>query len=84
MAIEFPSSWGVGGRKIVHTPDIKKDFDGDERGILWIAEPPDPAANYVLGGDAAGGITGWNRYARTKQDKKNKIRNFIILWLLEN
>jgi len=45
-----------------------KDFDGDERGLIWLWEPPKPNANYVMGIDPSVGRTGWCRATRTADD----------------
>lgn len=46
------------------------EFDGDPRGIFWMWEPPNPNNTYIMGIDPTVGRTGWNRYARVKEDAK--------------
>ena len=46
------------------------EFDGDPRGILWMWKPPQKHRKYIMGIDPTVGRTGWNRYARTKEDSK--------------
>ena len=43
-------------------------WDGDPRGILWLYEEPKPNEIYVLGVDPTIGLSGWNRYARSRDD----------------
>ena len=62
-----PSEFRVGTRqRLVKSEDIA--YDGDPRGIVWLYEPPNPRAKYVIGVDATQGRTGWNRYSRTEND----------------
>lgn len=42
--------------------------DRDERGLIWMYEPPRPNAVYVIGCDPTVGITGWHRTLRTRDD----------------
>ena len=46
------------------------EYDGDPRGILWMWAPPEKHRKYIVGIDPTVGRTGWNRYARTKEDSK--------------
>ena len=46
------------------------DLDSDARGIVWMFEPPNPRATYVMGIDPTVGITGWHRTTRTRDDIK--------------
>jgi hypothetical protein len=46
----------------------RSDLDHDPRGILWMYEPPNPRAQYVMGIDPTVGITGWHRNLRTEDD----------------
>ncbi len=45
-------------------------YDGDPRGLIWIWEPPNRGATYVLGCDPTVGRTGWNRFNRVKEDAR--------------
>lgn len=49
---------------------LPAEYDGDSRGIVWLWEPPNRGATYVMGVDPTVGRTGWNRYARIKEDSK--------------
>lgn len=65
----FPETYAIGatGKLLKMQP---QEFDGDPRGILWLWEPPRKDCAYVMGIDVAVGRTGWNRYARVKEDQK--------------
>lgn len=69
MAQHFPGAFTVGRAGNISRMDVS-EYDNDPRGILWMWELPNPAANYRLGCDPSHGLTGWNRYARTKEDRK--------------
>ncbi len=63
-------TWKVGK---THLPAMDADYlgtgwDGDPRGILWLYEEPKPNEIYVLGVDPTIGLSGWNRYSRTRDD----------------
>ena len=47
-----------------------EEYDGDARGILWMWEPPEKSFTYCMGIDPTVGRTGWNRFARSKEDLK--------------
>jgi hypothetical protein len=47
---------------------LGEGWDGDPRGILWTYEEPKPNETYVLGVDPTIGLSGWNRYARSRDD----------------
>lgn len=79
MKFEYSEDYTVGHTALKRAHEIEKHFDGDERGLLWISEPPDPFSTYVVGVDATGGITGWNRYNRTKGDKKTDRGAIVVL-----
>jgi hypothetical protein len=65
----FPSIFTVG--RVGHLDKMNPDeWDGDPRGIVWIFEPPFSGNTYVLGCDPTVGRTGWNRFARVKEDAK--------------
>lgn len=61
-----PSEFRVGKHKIIRAGDDA--YDGDPRGLIFLYEPPNPRAKYVVGVDATQGRTGWNRYSRTEND----------------
>lgn len=65
----FPDTYTIGqsGKFDKMTSD---EYDGDSRGILWLWEPPRRDSTYIMGVDVAVGRTGWNRYARRKDDTK--------------
>jgi len=42
----------------------------DPRGVIFLFEPPNPRATYVMGCDPTKGITGWSRELRTQDDSK--------------
>lgn len=62
-----PAEFRIGGRtRIIRASD--EVYDGDPRGIVWLFEPPNPRARYVIAIDATQGRTGWSRYSRTEDD----------------
>jgi hypothetical protein len=67
MKMEPPSEFRIGGNtRIAKSTDDA--YDGDPRGLIFLWEPPNPRARYVMGVDAAQGRTGWNRYTRIDDD----------------
>ena len=65
----FPELFSVG--KVGQLTKMEPaEFDGDPRGIIWMWEPPNRGATYVMGVDPTVGRTGWSRYARQKEDSK--------------
>lgn len=65
----FPEIYTVGS--VGHLDKMHPaEYDGDPRGIIWIWEPANRGATYVMGCDPTVGRTGWNRYARVKEDSK--------------
>lgn len=63
-----PPEFRIGGRqRIIRGADDL--YDGDPRGIIWLYEPPNPRAKYVMGIDPTQGRTGWNRYFREDDDQ---------------
>jgi hypothetical protein len=63
----FPQQYTIGRAGGLTKMDTA-EFDNDPRGIVWIFEPPNRGATYVLGCDPTTGRTGWNRYSRVKED----------------
>lgn len=62
-----PSEFTISGRtRLVKSSDTV--YDGDPRGLVFLFEPPNPRARYVIGVDATQGRTGWSRYNRTDDD----------------
>lgn len=69
--MEAPSEFKIGGKhRIIRASDTSDITDGDPRGLIFLFEPPNPRARYVMGVDATQGITGWNRYSRAQNDSK--------------
>lgn len=66
-----------GGTKLYRAPDDV--YNDDPRGIVWLYEPPNPRARYVIGVDAAQGRTGWNRYNRMEDDSETDNGAIIVL-----
>lgn len=67
MIIKPPSEFTIGGRtKLLKSSS--EVYDSDPRGIIWLFEPPNPRARYVMGIDATQGRTGWTRYSRSEDD----------------
>lgn len=65
-----PEEFRIGGRQHIVREDDSEYYDGDSRGIIWLYEPPQAKARYVMGIDPTQGRTGWNRYSRTEDDQK--------------
>lgn len=59
-------------------------YDGDPRGLVWIYEPPQPKAAYVMGIDPTVGITSWDRSLRTEDDFKTDNGAIEIIRLGRN
>lgn len=59
------TTWRVGTSDVVPADDVDAH---DERGILWMWEPPSPRHLYTIGCDPTVGITGWQRDLRTQDD----------------
>lgn len=70
MSIVPPSEFRVGGRQTIVRIDDGSDVDSDPRGVVFLYEPPNPRARYVLGCDPTQGRTGWSRYNRAEDDQK--------------
>lgn len=51
-------------------PLERYELDEDERGIIWLWEPPSPGGVYFMGVDAANGIVGWTRQFRRDDDRE--------------
>lgn len=49
-------------------PMRPSEMDGDARGIVWLAEEPNPSASYFIGCDPTKGIISWNRAFRKESD----------------
>ncbi len=66
-----PTEFRIGGN--THLVQCTDDgaYDGDPRGIVWLYEPPNPRARYVVGVDSAQGRTGWSRFNRIGEDTDN-------------
>lgn len=73
-----PSIWVVGRAGKLLRMD-KEELDSDPRGIFWIWELPRRGSSYIMGMDVSFGITGWNRYARTKADRRTDNGTVEIL-----
>jgi hypothetical protein len=65
----FPEALAVGnsGKAERMSPE---EYDSDPRGILWMWEPPSRGSQYCMGIDPTVGRTGWNRFARVREDSK--------------
>jgi len=48
----------------------RDEIDLDPRGVIWMWEPPNPGATYVMGIDPTVGLTGWDRLLRVSDDKR--------------
>ena len=55
---------------LIARPGLQRELREDPRGIVWLWEPPQKRAQYVIGIDPTDGITGWTRYNRTDNDKR--------------
>lgn len=64
-----PNGWTIQGRHTLerHTAS---EYDSDPRGVVWMYEPPETRATYVMGIDPTVGITNWDRALRTQDDFK--------------
>lgn len=66
---EFPQALTIGGAGNIEKMTAS-EYDGDPRGILWMWRPPERHRQYCMGVDPTVGRTGWNRYARSKEDSQ--------------
>lgn len=67
----FPQTLYVSGSSVEpYTAESWEEISRDPRGLLFMWEPPDPKAKYVMGLDPTQGITGWTRATRTNGDDK--------------
>lgn len=80
MIIVPPGEFRIGGstRIIKSSDDV---YDGDPRGLIFLFEPPNPRARYVLGVDAAQGRTGWNRWNRIGDDTDTDNGAIVVIRL---
>lgn len=58
-----------------------EEWDDDPRGIVFCAEPPNPAATYCMGIDPTMGRTGWNRANRVQDDLKVNLGSIQVIRL---
>lgn len=65
----FPELYTIGNAGRIDKMD-PREYDYDPRGIIWMWEAPSKSHRYVLGCDPTVGRTGWNRFARVKEDAK--------------
>lgn len=49
-------------------PADEFQIDSDPRGLLFLIEPPNPSATYVMGIDPSVGIVNWDRLLRSQDD----------------
>lgn len=68
----FPPVYSIGASGVLTKWEREEIalYDKDPRGILWIWEPPFRGSTYVMGLDPSNGRTGWNRWARTPEDRR--------------
>src|SRR6185312_10698565 len=76
----FPAALAVGQSGNIQRMD-PSEYDGDPRGILWMWQPPFKHRSYRMGVDPTVGRTGWNRYARSKEDAKTDNGAIEIIML---
>jgi hypothetical protein len=62
----FPDLYTIGHAGSLEKMDTR-EFDGDPRGIVWVWEPPNRGAQYVMGVDPTVGRTSWTRYSRVRK-----------------
>lgn len=67
--MNFPEIFSIGAAGRFEKMQVE-EYDSDERGILWMWEPPSRGSAYCMGIDVAVGRTGWNRYNRVREDRK--------------
>src|SRR5215510_3422424 len=79
--VAAPSEFRIGNRQRIVRLDEKVDDATDPRGLIFLFEPPDVRARYVIGVDATQGRTGWNRYSRTDDDQGIDNGAVIVLRL---
>lgn len=73
-----PSEFRIGGRTRL-TQASDDVYDGDPRGLVFLYEPPNPRAHYVMGVDASQGRTGWNRFSRADDDAEIDNGAIVVL-----
>ncbi len=65
----FPTALSIGQSGNIQRMETA-EYDDDPRGVVWMWSPPMKHRKYVMGIDPTVGRTGWNRYARSKEDSK--------------
>ena len=75
----FARTWYVGNSVIrAYEEESAEEIARDPRGLLLLWEPPRPNCRYVLSGDSAEGIVGWNRGARRDNDSKTDNSALLV------
>lgn len=69
VSIAPPTFYRIGNATLDLVP--RSDHPRDGRGVLWMWEPPDPRATYVIGADPAMGVPGWSRFLPSKVPNDN-------------
>ncbi len=64
-----------------YTAESWEEIERDPRGLLFMWEPPQKRAKYILGLDPTQGITGWSRGTRTSGDHKTDNGAIEVFWV---